>query len=117
MNYHAHIYFDLQDLATAQDLILTLKSMPKLQVYGLVPRKVGPHAKPMIEAHFHSRDKEEVIEWFQGNRKNFSILIHQDTGDDYRDHAPENVIWIGEELKIDFKFFDLVKRNPGKSIH
>lgn len=117
MNYHAHVYFDLEQRPLAQ----TVLSKASLEIFmrpqGLLCRKVGPHAKPMLEIHFTQGNKERVLHWLEQNRQGLQVLIHPDTGDDHRDHRPENIIWLGGELPLDFTFFDLVKARPELSLH
>ena len=83
--------------------------------YKIHGHKVGPHFLPMIELHFSEKTKSEVISWLEANRNDLSVLIHEDTGDDVRDHlAP---IWLGEKYPIDFTFFEKVHRDSSLSIH
>lgn len=112
MKYHAHIYFPLEQMTFAQSLYERCPFGP-LRFFD---KKVGPHALPMFEIQFTDLDKEEVLAWVGRECRGLSILVHQDTGDDYRDHT-EGFFWIGERLKIDFKFFDLVQSKPHLSIH
>lgn len=117
MNYHAHVYFELSQTPTAEAVLAKARLKPELmRVYGLVNRKVGPHAKPMFEIHFHEQNKKSVLEWLDQNRQGLSVLVHQDSGDDIKDHT-DHVLWLGEKLPIDFGFFDLVMRDPSKLIH
>lgn len=116
-NYHAHIYFDPEEMVTIKEVHgEASKRRDLMQVFRIVPFPVGPHPKGMFEAHFDDATKEKVLEWFRENRSGLDVLIHEETGDDHRDHS-ENVIWLGEELPLDFGFFDLVKRDPSKAIH
>jgi DOPA 4,5-dioxygenase len=69
----------------------------------------------MIELHFEESSKDEVIDWIDSHRKGLSVLIHEDTGDDIKDHL--SPIWLGEKLPIDFTFFNKVKENPALSVH
>jgi DOPA 4,5-dioxygenase len=71
----------------------------------------------MIEIHFQEENKLKVLDWLSLNRQGLGVLIHRDTGDDYRDHAPENIIWLGDPLPLDFRFFDLVKTRTELSMH
>lgn len=115
-NYHAHIYFFPKDASIIQKVFDEARKFRYMRTYPIVPRPVGPHATGMFEAHFNEDAKENVLRWLQENRQGLSVLIHEDTGDDHRDHS-QNVIWLGEILPLDFGFFDLVKRDPSRAIH
>jgi aromatic ring-cleaving dioxygenase len=115
--YHAHIYFAPHEASTIQDVHGKARRESRLmQVFGIISVPVGPHSTGMFEAHFTDDNKNEVIQWLKVHRQGLSVLIHEDTGDDYRDHT-ENVLWLGEKLPLDFGFFDLVKRDPSKALH
>lgn len=115
-HYHAHIYFQFANQET-QDLIdkaFALHSQIFI-LYKVHSKKVGPHFLPMIELHFMESNKAEVMDWLKVHRKNFSVLVHEDTGDDIKDHL--SPIWLGEKLPIDFNFFEKVKRDASLSVH
>jgi aromatic ring-cleaving dioxygenase len=115
-HYHAHIYFQFANQET-QDLIdkAMLLHSQIFTVYKVHPKKVGPHFLPMIELHFMESNKAEVLAWLNMHRKDFSVLVHEDTGDDIQDHL--SPIWLGEKLPIDFNFFEKVKRDASLSVH
>ena len=70
----------------------------------------------MKDVHFGETDYASVVSWLEDNRGDFSVLIHQDTGDDFRDHT-EGIPWLGKELPLKLDFFELIKRNPALYIH
>jgi aromatic ring-cleaving dioxygenase len=71
----------------------------------------------MIEVHFMEPQLSRCREWIQKNRGNFSVLIHIDSGlDDVKDHT-ENIEWLGEPVKLDFEFFELIKTRPDLKVH
>lgn len=116
--YHAHVYFPLSELPSAQRFydLAQKEARDQLEVYKIFPQKVGPHALPMIELRFDDTTKQQATEWIDKHRGTFSVLIHQDTGDDYQDHS-NGVQWLGEALPIDFGFFDRVQQNPSEKVH
>ena len=116
-NYHAHIYFELEQQAIAEELVTRLLELklPDLKLWKFHVKKVGPHALPMGEVHFNQSHLDEVVKCLKLNHKDLSILVHEDSGDDYKDH--ENPIWVGTPLHIDFGFFDKVKAQPSLSVH
>jgi DOPA 4,5-dioxygenase len=114
--YHAHIYFDLQDLQK----VLKLSSSAATQsffVYNQTYEKpIGPHPLPTLELHFKKSDYEIAVKWLKENHNAFSTLVHFETGDDVRDHS-ENILWLGKPQKLDFEFFELIKTRPDLKVH
>jgi aromatic ring-cleaving dioxygenase len=116
-NYHAHIYFDLHQRAIAENVVSNLLEMnlPDLKLWKFHENKVGPHFFPMAEVHFTENSLSEVLKCLKLYHDGISILVHEDSGDDFRDH--ENPIWVGPSLPIDFDFFHKVKEQPSLSMH
>jgi len=69
----------------------------------------------MLELHFEAEREAEAIAWLSKHHGSFSVLIHEDTGDDMKDH--EVVRWLGNILPIHTEFFEAVKQNPKLAIH
>ncbi len=114
--FHVHVYFETNDLETARLWSERARLAGLFEFIHLHKRPVGPHPTGMIEAHFDESRHAAVVDWIGANRGNFSVLIHQDTGDDYTDHT-EGILWLGKELPLDFKFFELIQADPALSIH
>lgn len=116
-NYHAHIYFNHKQRPIADNLVdqLLKLELPELRLWKIHENKVGPHYLPMAEVHFSEGIMNAVVNCLKEFSAGLSILIHEDSGDDFKDH--ENPIWIGTPLPIDFNFFIKVKENPSLSVH
>jgi len=116
-NFHAHIYFDHNQKAIAELLVTKLVelNLPDLKLWKFHDRKVGPHALPMAEVHFTADHLKIVLNCLKFYNDRLSILIHEDSGDDFKDH--ENPTWLGPSLPIDFDFFQRVKAQPSLSVH
>ncbi len=114
--FHAHIYVDDQNLDEIHKLS-TLANLSNIFIHQEIYKKpIGPHPLGMLELHFNDQFYSKAIEWLKNHHNNFSTLIHKDTGDDVRDHT-ENILWLGTPLKIDFSFFELIKKYPELRIH
>ena len=106
MNFHAHVYFELDQLNSADRLRTRLieEFGDRLRIYPLVPRKVGPHPMPMFEVNFdgevHARLLARLEEW----RGEHVVLIHEDTGQDLQDHTA-GASWLGGPLELDLSRF------------
>lgn len=52
--FHAHVYFDPDQAIVAERFRqqIARERRDVIALFGLVPRRVGPHVKPMFEVHF-----------------------------------------------------------------
>lgn len=116
-NFHAHIYFDLHQKHLAENLVTELLhlNLTDLKLWKYHERKVGPHFLPMAEIHFTEKSLKQVLNCLKLHHEGLSVLVHEDSGDDFKDH--ENPIWVGPSLPIDFDFFEKVKAQPSLSVH
>jgi DOPA 4,5-dioxygenase len=115
--YHAHIYFNQNQRPAAEKLVKELLqlSLNDLKLWKFHDQKVGPHFLPMAEVHFNEASLKIVLKCLKLKNEMLSILVHEDSGDDFKDH--ENPIWVGPPLPIDFDFFHRVKVQPSISVH
>lgn len=114
--YHLHIYFNNEALAEATVLESMALKSSLFDFVKLAEMPIGPHPTGMIECQFDGKDFDRVLIWTEINRRTFSALIHEDTGDDIRDHT-QDILWLGTEVKLNFDFFELIKRRPDLKIH
>lgn len=114
--FHAHIYFEPKDLEGARSLAERARTINQFQFVTLSEIPIGPHPMGMIEIHFSEPSQSVAIDWIKNNRGSFSVLIHQDTGDDVKDHT-ENIQWLGPTVPLDFSFFELIRRRPDLRVH
>lgn len=115
--YHAHIYFEHYQRPLAEKLVSGLLQLgePELRLWKFHDLKVGPHFLPMAEVHLSETNLKKVLHFLNINSGGLSILVHEDSGDDFKDH--EHPIWVGPSLPIDFDFFHKVKAEPTLSVH
>jgi len=108
--FHAHIYFELHEQTTAEALYLAIHTLmlPRVRLGTFHLRLVGPHALPMFTVMFEAPEKIALLQFLERNGGGLSMLIHEDTGDDYRDHT-DGAQWLGKQLPIDFTHFERVK--------
>lgn len=101
--YDAHIYYSPQDRSMAAHLREVLQEkfpLDTVQIGPLFDRPIGPHPIPMFEVNFLKKHYQEISGWLDSNRGNLSVLIHEVTGNDPRDHT-SGALWLGEPLKLD----------------
>jgi len=110
--YHAHIYFESSQQSTAEALYLAIHTLvlPRTRLGQFHLRLVGPHSLPMFTVMFEASEKKEFTEFLVRNRDGLSILIHEDTGDDYHDHT-HGAEWLGKILPINFEHFERIKND------
>lgn len=109
--FHLHIYFKPTELEKARVLAGRAQRMHLFDVVKFHEHPIGPHPTGTIEGHFGDAAYSSVLEWVEANRGDFSTLIHQDTGDDFKDHT-DGCSWLGQELLLDFSFFQLIQLRP-----
>ena len=105
-HYHAHIYFTLEMREAAKVLrqaIVDL-NLHDVKVYELIDRPIGPHPVAMFEVDFSNVRFDFLKNWFEKNRAGLSILIHENTGDDLRDHT-QGATWLGKKQDLNFSIF------------
>lgn len=105
--FDAHIYFSAEEYEEAKNFRDKIKAKFQYEnffVGDLIPKPIGPHPMPMFEANFSKDIFSEVVIWLMYHRKNFNILVHPLTGDDYFDHT-QGVMWLGESVELDLSKF------------
>lgn len=99
--YHAHVYFELDDLAATEQVRERLMAaMPAAGVvHKLFPRQVGPHPLPMFEIDFPADNFDAVLALLEQQRGQRSVLIHPVTDDDLAAHTT-GAQWLGAPLPL-----------------
>jgi aromatic ring-cleaving dioxygenase len=101
MKYHAHIYWQ-----TYNQRALAMQFRNTLIGFGCTlgriwDEPIGPHPLAMYQVNYTS-ENAEVVEKFLSD-KGLSVLLHEDTGDDVRDHT-QGARWFGKELDLDIEW-------------
>ena len=115
-HFHVHIYFNPADSQLAYAVFKNANLMNLFEFVKFHEQPIGPHPTGMIEMHFNETSYNQVVDWVEVHREIFSVLIHQDTGDDFKDHR-ESIRWLGTPVVLDFSFFELVQARPHLRIH
>lgn len=101
-----HLYWDE---STEGDMRLVHQSMaaafPEMQFFDPIDRPVGPHIKPMFEAHLAPDLATTAMRWMLLNGRGLPALFHPNTNEQRKDHT-ESARWVHEALGIkdDFVF-------------
>lgn len=103
MHYHAHIYWQNEDqrreaLSLRQPLV-TLGC----RLGTIHEDAIGPHPHAMYQVNYTSDNAKEVETLLY--KAKLHILLHEDTGDDLRDHT-KGARWIGRPLDLNIKWLE-----------
>ena len=103
-NFHAHIYFDADELEPAQALARSAQQRFGLAVGHFHQRPVGPHPRGSVQMTVPTDRFGEVATWLAINRAGLTIFAHASTGDDLADHR-DHVLWLGPSEAVDLTLF------------
>ena len=106
--YHAHIYFELAEMAHASQVRTNIiRNLPQLSYQGqLIPMPIGPHPKPMFEIHIDTADINYAMVSIDALRQGLSVLIHPVQHDEMAAHTVD-ARWLGEQLPLNL---DILKQ-------
>ncbi len=104
-DFHAHIYFDPDELERARALASEAGERFGLAVGHFHQRPVGPHPRGSVQMTVPVDRFGQVATWLAVNRTGLTIFAHASTGDDRRDHS-HNVVWFGPSEALDLSIFD-----------
>jgi DOPA 4,5-dioxygenase len=99
--YHAHIYFQLDEMALATRVRENIiQDIPQLTYTGqLIPISIGPHPKPMFEIHIPEYIINYAIASIDNLREGLSVLIHPVQQDELEAHTSQ-AQWLGTKLPL-----------------
>jgi len=103
-DFHAHIYFDPDQLAEAQALGAAAHAKFGVPEGHYHVRPVGPHPRGSCQLTVPADQLGEIAQWLVLNRGGLTIFAHANTGDDLADHT-EHVIWFGDSELLDLSIF------------
>lgn len=104
-DFHAHIYFDPDEVDRARALAAEASRLFGLRVGHFHLRPVGPHPRGSVQMTVPTDRFGEVATWLAVNRAGLTIFAHASTGDDRRDHG-HNVVWFGDSEPLEMSIFD-----------
>lgn len=105
-SYHAHIYYDP---ASTRDRAERLRqriaaAFPLGRLGRWHDELVGPHPQSMYQVAFPPGMLADFVPWLMLNRDGLNVLLHPETGNDYRDHTA-HAIWFGAALPLRLEAF------------
>lgn len=99
--YHAHIYYDAKKTRgrAARLRRRVAQKFPRAKLGRWHDELVGPHTQSMYQIAFPRDLLASFKPWLMLNRDGLDILLHPETGDDYRDHTA-HACWLGATLPL-----------------
>lgn len=103
-DFHAHIYYDPEEVEFARELAAAAQAKFPLAVGHFHLRPVGPHPRGSCQLTVATPLFGDVAQWLTLNRGALTIFAHANTGDDLADHT-RHVIWFGPSEALDLSLF------------
>lgn len=103
-DFHAHIYFDPDELDKAQALAKAARERFGVAVGHFHQRPVGPHPRGSCQLTVQPEQFGDFAQWAALNRDGLTIFAHAETGNDLADHT-RHVIWFGESEPLNVAMF------------
>jgi len=104
-DFHAHIYFDEDQLKQAQALGAAAHAKFGVPIGHFHVRPVGPHPRGSCQLTVPRDQFGDFAQWMALNRDGLTIFAHTSTGDDLPDHT-QHVIWFGPSEELNLAIFD-----------
>jgi aromatic ring-cleaving dioxygenase len=104
--FHAHIYYDPAITRAAAERLRerVAAEFPQARLGRWHDALVGPHTQSMYQIAFPSEMLGAFVPWLMLNRDGLTILLHPETGNDYRDHTA-HAAWFGAVLPLRLEAF------------
>ncbi|MGE5564094.1 MAG: DOPA 4,5-dioxygenase family protein [Bacillota bacterium] len=103
--FHAHIYYDPEEVERAKQLAAAVEARFPVAVGHFHLGPVGPHPRASVQLTVPTELFGEVAQFLTLNRGGLTIFAHAETGEDLADHT-EHVIWFGPSEPLDLSIFD-----------
>lgn len=111
-SYHAHIYYDATTKHIATQLRNEFVAYLKREIeFGILDSDdivigamhdgpVGPHTKSQFMVAFTRHTFHSLLNHLILSRNGLSVLVHPETGNDYKDHT-DYTLWMGNRVALD----------------
>ena len=103
-DFHAHIYFDADQLDRAQLLAEAARARFGVPVGRFHTAPVGPHPRGSCQLTVRREQFGDFAQWIALNRAGLTIFAHTSTGEDLLDHT-EHAIWFGPSETLNLAMF------------
>lgn len=103
--FHAHIYFNPDELEAAQAFAAEARKRFGCPVGHFHERPVGPHPRGSCQLSLTPEKFGAFAPWAASERGELTIFAHGLSGDDLADHT-HHVVWFGPSEDLDLTIFD-----------
>jgi DOPA 4,5-dioxygenase len=103
-DFHAHIYFDPDEVEEARALARAAQAEFSLSAGHFHLEPVGPHPRGSCQLTLAPDEFGRFAVWAAVHRGSLTIFAHASTGDDRADHS-NHVIWFGASEELDRSIF------------
>ena len=99
--YHAHVYYDPKKTRRRAERLRerVAAEFPRARLGRWHDELVGPHPQSMYQIAFPRPLLAAFAPWLMLNRDGLTVLLHPETGNDYRDHTA-HACWFGDVLPL-----------------
>lgn len=104
-DFHAHIYFNPEQLDQARALAEEARARFPLTIGHFHVGPIGPHPRGSCQLTLRPDAFGDFATWMAVNRGGLTIFAHASTGDDLADHS-QNVVWFGPSEALDLSIFN-----------
>jgi DOPA 4,5-dioxygenase len=103
-DFHAHIYYDPEEVELAKQLAAVVQSRFPVAVGHFHLGPVGPHPRGSVQLTVPTDSFGDIAQFLVLNRGRLTIFAHAETGEDLADHT-RHVIWFGPSEPLDLSIF------------
>lgn len=103
-DFHAHIYYDPDEVDRAKQLAAAVQAHFPVAVGHFHLGPVGPHPRGSVQLTVPRDAFGDVAQFLALNRGTLTIFAHAETSDDLADHT-QHVIWFGPSEALDLSIF------------
>lgn len=102
--FHAHVYYDAASKADAEALRAEIDARYDVVLGRWHDKPVGPHPFWSYQVAFAPALFGDIVPWLSMNRRDLTILVHPETGDDLIDHS-DYAMWLGDSATLNLERF------------
>lgn len=102
--FHAHIYYNPDEVAAAQAFAERARARFKLAVGHFHLAPVGPHPRGSCQLSMTPETFAQFALWALHERGSLTIFAHGLSGNDLADHT-RYVVWLGPSEPLDLSIF------------
>ena len=102
--FHAHIYFDADEVGKAQAFAERARERFKLAVGHFHSAPIGPHPRGSCQLSMSPETFAQFTLWALHERGDLTIFAHGLSGNDLADHT-RYVVWLGLSEPLDLSIF------------